>query len=95
MPMKNSPHPGQIIRDGCPERRGLTVTEAAGVLDVARPTLSNVLNGRAGVSPEMAIRNEKAFGSTADAWLCLQAAFDLAHAREPETYIKVTYHVKA
>ncbi len=95
MPMKNPPHPGQINRDGCLEPLGLTATEAAGVLDVARPTLSNVLNGRAGVSPEMAIRLEKAFGSTADAWLRLQAAFDLARAREHEADIKVTRHVKA
>jgi len=95
MPMKNPPHPGQVIRDACLEPLGLTVTEATGVLNVARPTLSNVLNCRAGVSPEMAIRLEKAFGGTANAWLRLQAAFDLARAREHEADIKVTRHVKA
>jgi addiction module HigA family antidote len=95
MPMKNPPHPGQIIRDGCFEPPGLTVTEAAGMLDVVRPTPSSGLNGRVGVSPEVAIRLEKAFGSTVGAWLRLQAAFDLARAREHEADIKVTRHVQA
>ena len=79
--MKNPPHPGRLVKRACLETVGLTVTEGAKVLGVSRPTLSSLINGRAGISPEMAIRLEKAFGSTADAWLRMQAAFDLAQAR--------------
>ena len=95
MPMKNPPHPGRSIKNACIEPLGLTVTEAARVLGVARPTLSNVINGKAGISPEMAIRLEKAFGSTADAWLRMQAAHDLAQARRREKQIKVKRYVAA
>jgi addiction module HigA family antidote len=95
MPMKNPPHPGRSIKNACIEPLGLTVTEAARVLGVARPTLSNVINGKAGISPEMAIRLEKAFGSTADAWLRMQAAYDLAQARRREKQIKVKRYVAA
>jgi len=89
MPMKSPPHPGRLIQNACLVPLALTVTAAAKALGVARPTLSNVLNGRSAVSPEMAIRLEKAFGSTADAWLRLQTAFDLAQARRHESEIKV------
>lgn len=89
MPMKSPPHPGRLIQNACLVPLALTVTAAAKALGVARPTLSNVLNGRSAVSPEMAIRLEKAFGSTADAWLRLQTAFDLAQARRHESAIKV------
>ena len=89
MAMKTPPHPGRAIRYDCLEPFGLTVTEGARVLGVARPTLSNVLNGRAGISPDMAIRLEKAFGGTADAWLRMQTAHDLAQARKREAEIKV------
>ncbi len=65
------------------------------MLGVTRPTLSNVINGKAGISPEMAIRLEKAFGSTADAWLRMQAAYDLAQARKREKDIKVERVVAA
>ncbi len=75
MPMKNPPHPGSAIKYDCLEPLGITVTAGARVLGVARPTLSNVINGKAAISPEMAIRVEKAFGSTADAWLRMQAAW--------------------
>jgi addiction module HigA family antidote len=67
----------------------LTVTEGASVLGVARHTLSRVINGQAGISPDMAIRLEKAFGSSADAWLRMQTAYDLAQARMHEDRIKV------
>ncbi len=67
----------------------------ARALGVARPTLSNVINGKAAISPEMAIRLEKAFGSTADAWLRMQAAYDLAQARKHEKDIKVKRVVAA
>ncbi len=89
MPMKNPPHPGSALKYDCLEPLGLTVTAGARVLGVARPTLSNVINGKAAVSPEMAIRLEKAFGSTADAWLRMQAAYDPAQARKHEKDIKV------
>ncbi len=95
MPMKNPPHPGRTIANACLEPLGLTVTAGARVLGVARPTLSNVINGKAAISPEMAIRLEKAFGSTADAWLRLQAAYDLAQARKREKDIKVERVVAA
>jgi len=89
MPMKNPPHPGSSIKDACLEPLGLNVTEAAKVLGIARHTLSRVLNGRAGISPDMAIRLEKAGWSNADHWLRLQAAYDLAQARRHERKIKV------
>jgi len=80
MPMKNPPHPGGIIKD-CLDELGLSVTEAAKVLDVTRPTLSRIINSRSAISPEMAIRLSLAFGSTPEMWLRLQAAYDLAQAR--------------
>ncbi len=95
MPMKNPPHPGRTIKHDCLEPLELTVTAGARVLGVARPTLSNVINGKAAISPEMAIRLEKAFGSTADAWLRMQAAYDLAQARKHEKDIKVKRVVAA
>jgi addiction module HigA family antidote len=79
--MKNPPHPGRSIKDACLDPLALTVTEAANILGVARHTLSRVLNGRAAISPEMAIRMEKAGWSNADHWLRLQTAYDLAQAR--------------
>ncbi len=89
MPMKNPPHPGRTVLHDCLEPLELTVTAGARALGVTRPTLSNVINGKAGISPEMAIRLEKAFGSTADTWLRMQAAHDLAQARKREKDIKV------
>jgi addiction module HigA family antidote len=80
MPMKNPPHPGHSIKDACLDPLRLNVTDAATVLGVARHTLSRVLNGQAGISAEMAIRLEKAGWSSADHWLRLQAAYDLAQA---------------
>lgn len=89
MPMKNPPHPGRSIKDACLEPLNLTVTEGARVLGVARHTLSRVINGQAGISPDMAIRLEKAFRGSADAWLRMQAAYDLAQARRRESEIVV------
>ena len=89
MAMKTPPHPGRSIKDACLDAVGLNVTEGAKVLGVARHTLSRVLNGRSGVSPEMAIRLEKAGWSNAGHWLRLQAAYDLAEAREHEDEIHV------
>jgi antitoxin HigA-1 len=69
---------------------GLTVTKGAEALGVSRPALSNLLNGRAGISPEMAIRLEKAYGSNADTWMRIQASYELAEARKHEKEIRVT-----
>lgn len=88
MPMKNPPHPGGIVKD-CIEDLGLSVTDAAKILDVARPTLSRVLNGKSAISPEMAIRLSVAFGSTAEMWLRMQTAYDLAQARAHADQIRV------
>lgn len=82
MAMKSPPHPGRSIKDACLDAVGLNVTEGARVLGVARHTLSRLLNGRSGISPEMAIRLEKAGWSNADQWMRLQCAYDLAEARE-------------
>jgi len=89
MPMKNPPHTGHSIKDACLDPLGLTVTEAAKVLGIARHTLSRVLNGHAGISADMAIRLEKAGWSSADHWLRLQLAYDLAQARRHERSIRV------
>lgn len=80
MPMKNPPHPGRGLRQDSTEA-GLSVTAAARQLGVARVTLSRVLNGQAGISPEMALKLEAVGWSNADFWMCLQAAYDLAQAR--------------
>lgn len=77
MAMFNPPHPGGIIREFCIDPLNLTVTETAEALGVTRKTLSTLLNGRAGISPEMAIRLSKVFGRTPEAWLRLQLQFDL------------------
>ncbi|MXX24513.1 MAG: HigA family addiction module antidote protein [Caldilineaceae bacterium SB0668_bin_21] len=89
MAMKNPPHPGCSIKENCLDPLDLNVTEAAKVLGVARHTLSRVLNGHAGISPEMAIRLEKAGWSNAEFWLQRQTAYDLAQARRNEDQIKV------
>jgi addiction module HigA family antidote len=81
MPMKNPPHPGAVVRYDCLEPLGLTVTEASKVLGVTRQTLNNLVNGKAGVSPEMAVRLSKAFGSAPETWLRMQMAYDLAQLR--------------
>ena len=77
MGMYNPPHPGEIIREFCLEALELTVTEAARALGVTRKTLSGLLNGRSGISPEMALRLSKVFGRTAEGWLKLQLQYDL------------------
>ena len=89
MPMKNPPHPGRSIRSACLEPLGLSVTEGAKVLGVTRQTLNNIISGKSGISPEMAIRLSKAFGSTPETWLRMQIAYDLAGARRDESKIKV------
>lgn len=82
MPMKNPPHPGLSVRLDCLEPFDMTVTEGARVLGVTRQALNNLVNGKAGISPEMAIRLSKAFGSTPDAWAGMQLAYDMALAKK-------------
>ncbi len=89
MAMKNPPHPGEIIRDLCIEPLGLTITQAAQGLGVTRKTLSQVLNRRSGISPEMAIRLSKAFGRSPESWLALQALYDLAQISKDAATIDV------
>ncbi len=81
MPMKSPPHPGRIVRQDCVEPLGLTITEAAKALGVTRQALNNLVNGKAGISPEMAVRISKAFGGSPEMWLRLQANYDLAKVR--------------
>ena len=89
MPMKNPPHPGETVRYDCLEPLGLSVTEGAKVLGVTRQALNNLVNGKSGISSEMAIRLEKAFGGSARAWLGVQMDYDLAQAMKGERAIKV------
>ena len=89
MPMKNSVHPGLIVRHDCVEPLNLTITAAAKILGVTRQALNNVVTCKSGISPEMAIRLSKAFGSTPETWLRMQLSYDLAQARKDERKIKV------
>ncbi len=89
MPMKNPPHPGRVVRVSCLDPLGLSVTQGAEVLGVSRQALSNLVNCRARVSGDMAIRLAKAFGSTTETWIRLQAAYDVAQARQRESQIDV------
>ena len=90
MGMNKPPHPGRIVRQECIKPLGVTVTEAAAHLGVTRQSLNNILNGKSGISPEMAIRLSKAFGSLAEVWLGLQMEYDLAEAEKTAGKIKVT-----
>ncbi|MYC26876.1 MAG: HigA family addiction module antidote protein [Nitrospira sp. SB0662_bin_26] len=89
MPMNNPPHPGKVVRAACLEPLDLSVTEGAKVLGVSRQALSNLINGRARMSSEMAIRLAKAFGSTTETWIRLQTAYDIARAQERENQIEI------
>lgn len=89
MTMKHPPHPGHSIKENCLEPLDLNVTKAAKVLGVARHTLSRVLNGHAAISPDMAIRLEKAGWSNAEFWLRRQTTYNLAKARRKEDQISV------
>ena len=89
MPMQNPPHPGEIVRWECLEPLGLTVTRAAEGLRVTRQALSDLVNGKAGVSVEMSLRLSKAFGSTPETWLGMQMAYDLWQARDRAKEIDV------
>jgi len=89
MVMHNPPHPGEVVRELCINPLGLTVTEAAKGLGVSRKTLSALLNGRFGISAEMAIRLSKAFGGSAESWLIQQAHYDLWHAMQQADEVQV------
>lgn len=89
MQMKNPPHPGLAVKHDCLEPLGLTVTEGAKVLGVSRKALSDLVNGHAGISPEMAIRLAKAFGGGAETWHRVQADHDMARAMKRADEIKV------
>ncbi|MFA6002150.1 MAG: HigA family addiction module antitoxin [Thermoleophilia bacterium] len=89
MAMHNPPHPGEILREFCLEPLDLTVTAAADALGVSRKTLSAILNGRAGISPEMAIRLSIAFGASAESWLNQQTQYDLWMAEQNRKNLKV------
>ncbi|MBI4001304.1 MAG: HigA family addiction module antidote protein [Nitrospira defluvii] len=82
MRMHNPPHPGEILKSLCLEPLGVTVTEAAEALGVSRKTLSAIVNGRAGISPEMAVRLSIAFDTTAESWMNQQIQYDLWHAEQ-------------
>lgn len=88
MGLHNPPHPGRSIRRDCLEALGLTVTDGAKILGITRHMLSRILNGQAGISPEMAVRLEKAFGGTAQSWLALQQTYDLAQVNRGKINVR-------
>ena len=90
MAMKNPPHPGEVIRELCIDPLGLTVTAAAKGLNVSRKAFSELLNGHAGISPEMAIRLSKGFGGSAESWLRQQMAYDLQKRKKTRLELSLT-----
>jgi len=88
MPMKNPPHPGGTVLHDCIEPLGLTITDAAERLGVSRFTLSELVNGKRGISPEMAVRLSKVFGGSAESWLVQQAQYDLAQVDTDRIKVK-------
>jgi addiction module HigA family antidote len=88
MTMKNPPHPGGVVLRQCIEPLGLSITDAAAALGVTRNTLSELVNEKRGISPEMAVRLAKVFGGTEEGWLVQQAQYDLAHVRRDRLKLK-------
>ena len=88
MTMKNPPHPGIVVLQECIEPLGLTITDAAHALGVTRNTLSELVTAKRGISPEMAVRLSKVFGSTEEGWLVQQAQYDLAQVRRDRMKLK-------
>lgn len=95
MAMHNPPHPGELVKEDCLDALGLSVTQGAKVLGVTRQTLSNLVNQHAGMSPEMAVRLEKAFGGDAETWLRLQMNYDVWQVRERASDIDVARYEMA
>jgi addiction module HigA family antidote len=89
MRMKNPPHPGRIVRQECIASLDLSITDAAKHLRVTRQTLNNLVNEKAGISPEMAVRLSKAFGSSPETWLGLQMDYDLAQVEKKASALKI------
>ena len=88
MMMKNPPHPGLVVLQECIEPSGLTITDAAAALGVTRNTLSELVNGKRGISPEMAVRISQVFGGTEEGWLVQQAQYELAQVRRDHLKLK-------
>ena len=88
MPMKNPPHPGGVVLRQCIEPLGLTITKAAEALGVTRTTLSELVHGKRGISPEMAVRLSQVFGGSAESWVTQQAQYDLAQVRRDKIKLK-------
>ncbi|MEX0739035.1 MAG: HigA family addiction module antitoxin [Pseudohongiella sp.] len=95
MLMHNPPHPGEIIKELCLEPLGISVTDAAVALGISRKTLSAILNGRAGISPEMAVRLSIAFDTSAESWLNQQSQYQLWHAEQHRGELQVKKLVAA
>lgn len=95
MLMYNPPHPGEIIKELCLEPLGISVTDAAAALGISRKTLSAILNGRAGISPEMAVRLSIAFDTSAESWLNQQSQYELWHAEQHRDELQVKKLVAA
>ncbi len=92
--MKNPPHPGGFVLHQCIEPLGLSITDAASALGVTRTTLSELVNGKRGISPEMAVRLSKVFGGSAESWLIQQAHYDLAQVRADRIKLKRLHPVE-
>jgi len=88
MPMKHPPHPGGVVLRQCIEPLGLTITKAAEALGVTRTTLSELVHGKRGISPEMAVRLSQVFGGSAESWVTQQAHYDLAQVRRDKIKLK-------
>lgn len=88
MPMKNPPHPGAVVLRQCIEPLGLTITDAAAALGVTRTTLSELVNGKRGISTEMAVRLSQVFGGSAESWLTQQVHYELAHIHAERIKLK-------
>ncbi len=90
MLMHNPPHPGLVIKELCLEPLGITVTDAAKALGVSRKTLSSIINGKAGISPEMAVRLSIAFNTSSESWMSQQSQYDLWQAEQHRNELQVS-----
>lgn len=95
MIMYSPPHPGEVIKELCLEPLGLTITEAAKALGISRSTLSGIVNGKIGISPEMAVRLSIAFNTSSESWINHQVHYDLWHAEQHRKHLKVKRLIQA